>query len=137
VKSVRTREIEIHYLDRGSGPPLLMVHGFPFDHSMWRSQVKSMASRCRVIAPDLRGFGRSPAVGEQVTMEQFADDLAGLLDQIGISEPVVYCGLSMGGYIGFQFWRKYRARLRGLVLCDTRAVAASWPTACFAKVRSR
>ena len=55
-----------------------------------------------------------------VTMEQFADDLAGLLDALGIREPVVFCGLSMGGYIAFQFWRKYAARLRGLMLCDTR-----------------
>ena len=58
-------------------------------------------------------------------MGQFADDLAALLDALGIAEPVVYCGLSMGGYIAFQFWRKYAARLRGLILCDTRAAADS------------
>jgi 3-oxoadipate enol-lactonase len=56
-------------------------------------------------------------------MEQFADDLAGMLDALRIDEPIVYCGLSMGGYIAFQFWRKYAARLRGLILCDTRAAA--------------
>ena len=56
-------------------------------------------------------------------MEQFADDLAGLLDALEIAEPVVLCGLSMGGYIALQFWRKYAARLRGLILCDTRAAA--------------
>lgn len=56
-------------------------------------------------------------------MDQYADDLAGLLDGLGIREPVVLCGLSMGGYVAFQFWRKYAARLRGLILCDTRATA--------------
>ena len=105
--------------------PLLLVHGFPLDHTMWAAQIEAISSRCRVIAPDLRGFGRSPPAGERTTMEQFADDLAGLLDAIGISEPVVYCGLSMGGYIGWQFWRKHANRLRGLILCDTRATADS------------
>ncbi len=56
-------------------------------------------------------------------MEQFADDLAGLLDALGIAEPVVLCGLSMGGYIAIRCWRKYAARLRALILCDTRAAA--------------
>ena len=65
-------------------------------------------------------------------MEQFADDLAALLDALAIGEPVVYCGLSMGGYIAFQFWRKYAERLRGLILCDTRA-AADTPEAAAAR----
>jgi pimeloyl-ACP methyl ester carboxylesterase len=86
----------------------------------------------RVIAPDLRGFGRSPARGEIVTMQQFADDLAALLDGLKIEEPIVLCGLSMGGYVALQFWRKYAARLRGLVLCDTRA-AADGPEAAAAR----
>jgi pimeloyl-ACP methyl ester carboxylesterase len=86
-----------------------------------------------VIAPDLRGLGRSPAADGKVTMEQFADDLAALLDGLGIAEPVVFCGLSMGGYIALQFWHKHRARLRGLVLCDTRA-AADTPAAAAARL---
>ena len=65
-------------------------------------------------------------------MAQFADDLAALLDALGISEPVVLCGLSMGGYIAFQFWRRHAARLRGLILCDTRA-AADTPEAAAAR----
>ena len=65
----------------------------------------------------------SPHGDEKVTMDQFADDLAALLDALAIREPVVLCGLSMGGYIAFQFWRKYATRLRGLILCDTRATA--------------
>lgn len=110
-------------LDRGSGAPLLLVHGFPLDHTMWAGQIAELSNSVRVIAPDLRGFGSSPTRGEKATMVQFADDLAALLDHLAIREPVVLCGLSMGGYIAFQFWRKYADRLRGLILCDTRAAA--------------
>jgi len=144
VKSLSVCGTELHYVDRGQGRPVLFVHGFPLDHTMWAEQIDAISQQCRVIAPDLRGFGRSGKgdrsnlperpegccaqigpVPFAATMEQFADDLAALLDALGISEPVVYCGLSMGGYIAFQFWRKYAERLRGLVLCDTRAAADS------------
>jgi 3-oxoadipate enol-lactonase len=123
VKTIQANGIELRCVDQGGGLPLLLVHGFPLDHSMWAGQIEELSSHCRVIAPDLRGFGASPAVGDKVTMDQFADDLAALLDGLDVTERIVYCGLSMGGYIAFQFWRRYHARLRGLVLCDTRAVA--------------
>jgi len=101
---------------------------------MWAGQIDSLSSRCRVIAPDLRGFGRSRKItDEKVTMADFADDLAGLLDALKISEPIVFCGLSMGGYIALKFWRSYAARLRGMILCDTRA-AADTPEAAAARV---
>jgi pimeloyl-ACP methyl ester carboxylesterase len=73
----------------------------------------------------LRGFGASQAQGETVTMEELADDLAALLDALQIQQPLTFCGLSMGGYVAFQFVRKYAARLRSLVLCDTRTAADS------------
>lgn len=109
--------------DQGSGLPVVLVHGFPLDHAMWDAQITALSARQRVLAPDLRGFGESGVTEGTVTMEQFADDLADLLDAAGIREPAVLCGLSMGGYVAFEFWRKYAARLRGLVLCDTRANA--------------
>jgi pimeloyl-ACP methyl ester carboxylesterase len=115
--------------DRGSGRPLVLVHGFPLDHTMWEAQIEALSGRWRVIAPDLRGFGQSGVSAGTVTMEQFADDVAGLLEALEIREPVVLCGLSMGGYVAWQFWRKYAARLRGLILCDTRADADSTETA--------
>ncbi len=124
MKSLSVGGAEICCVERGAGLPLVFVHGFPLDHTMWAAQIDGLSSRCRVIAADLPGFGRSPAsFSPKVTMEQFADHLAGLLDGLAISEPVVLCGLSMGGYVAFQFWRKYAARLRGLILCDTRSVA--------------
>lgn len=113
--------VELAFVDRGTGPPVLLVHGFPLDHSMWDAQIDALSEKYRVIAPDLRGFGRSTVTDGAVAMEQFADDLAALLDALEIDESITFCGLSMGGYVAWAFWRKYRTRLRGLILCDTRA----------------
>lgn len=117
------------FIDRGQGRVLLLAHGFPMDHAMWSAQIETLSKNHRVIAVDLRGFGQSEATEASTTMEQFADDLAALLDALGIDEPVVLAGLSMGGYVALAFWRKYASRLRGLILCDTRAEADSPETA--------
>ncbi len=117
--------VELAAVDRGTGLPLLLVHGFPLNHSLWQAQIDVCSERCHVIAPDLRGFGTSSVTEGEVSMEQMADDLAGLLDTMGIQEPVVYGGLSMGGYIAWEFWRRHRPRVAGLILCDTRAAADS------------
>ncbi|MCA9055715.1 MAG: alpha/beta fold hydrolase [Planctomycetaceae bacterium] len=109
----------------GNGPPLLFVHGFPLDGSMWRSQAEAFSATHTVIVPDLRGFGRSDVTTGTVTMARFADDLAEMLDELGVTEPVCLCGLSMGGYVAFEFERRHRTRLSALVLCDTRAIADS------------
>jgi pimeloyl-ACP methyl ester carboxylesterase len=128
MKTLTVNGVRLATVDRGSGPPVLLVHGFPLDHSMWEGQIEALSGRFRVIAPDLRGFGQSgerclPSFPDTITMDQFADDLAALVDALGVGGPVVLCGLSMGGYIAFAFCRKYPARLRGLILCDTRAAA--------------
>lgn len=123
MKDIHVNGIRLAYRDEGSGKPLLLIHAFPLDHSMWDSQVEAFSSRRRVLVPDLRGFGRSQLGAEVVTMEQFADDLAGLLAALRIEEPVTVGGLSMGGYIAFAFWRKYPERIASLLLCDTKAKA--------------
>jgi pimeloyl-ACP methyl ester carboxylesterase len=92
---------------------------------MWQGQIDVFSPRYRVLAPDLRGFGASDVRGETVTMEDFADDLAAILDALDVRGPIALCGLSMGGYIAFRFAAKYAARLRSLILCDTRAAADS------------
>ena len=125
MKTVLVHGVSLATIDQGKGRPILLVHAFPLDHSMWDAQIAALAARWRVIAPDLRGFGRSAVTEGTVTMEQMADDLAGLLDALGVAEPIVYCGLSMGGYVGWEFYRKQASRLRGMILCDTRAIAAS------------
>lgn len=116
-------DLELHVLDAGTGPPLLLVHGFPLDHTMWREQIHEFARTHHVIAPDLRGFGQSDVTPGTVSMRQYADDLARLLDALRVSEPVCFCGLSMGGYIAWQFFQHHRSRLAALILCDTRALA--------------
>ena len=123
MKTIRCGRVDLNVLDQGAGRPVLLVHGFPLDHRMWRRQVEALSPTYRVIAPDLRGFGGSGGTAGTVTMEDFADDLNLLLDGLEVAEPVTFCGLSMGGYIAWQFWKKYPARLRSLVLADTRAAA--------------
>lgn len=117
--------VSLNFVERGTGTPLLFVHGFPLDHSMWSGQIDGLADECRVIAPDLRGFGASGVTAGTVTMEQFADDVAALLDSLAIAEPIVFCGLSMGGYVAWQFALRHKQRLAKLIVSDTRAVADS------------
>jgi pimeloyl-ACP methyl ester carboxylesterase len=123
MKQILVGDLSMAVLQRGiQGPPLLLVHGFPLTHAMWQPQIDFFADRCRVIAPDLRGFGATNLPAGNSSMEQMADDLAGLLDALQIDKPVTFCGLSMGGYVGWEFFRKHRPRLAGLIQCDTRAV---------------
>src|SRR5690606_29944369 len=116
MKKQRVGDLEMAVVERGSGPVLLLVHGFPLDHQMWQPQLDALSADFRVIAPDLRGFGATglttdTELPERITMEQLADDMARLLDALAIDEPVHFCGLSMGGYVAWQFWRKYPERL--------------------------
>lgn len=115
--------LTLHVHDQGAGPPWLFVHGFPLDHTMWQPHFDRIARTHRVLAPDLRGFGASDVVPGSATMSQMADDLADLLDRLAIREPVTFCGLSMGGYVAWQFWKRHPQKLRALILCDTRAIA--------------
>lgn len=111
--------IEIGYDDVGSGDAVVFLHGFPHHRALWASQVAALVDRARCIAPDLRGFGES-SVHPPYSVDQYADDLAALLDSLRIERAVV-CGLSMGGYVALAFWRRHRARVRALILMDTRA----------------
>lgn len=113
--------LEIGYDDVGTGLPVLFVHAFPLNRTMWAPQVSALVERCRCIAADLRGFGES-SVAPPYSMEQYADDIAHLLDQLRV-EKVVLVGCSMGGYVSFAFWRRHRDRVRALVLADTKATA--------------
>lgn len=122
MKKIAINGIPWATLDRGRGTPLLLVHGFPLDHTMWDAQIEALSPGHRVIAPDLRGFGQSGVTDGKISMQEFADDLATLLGELNVEGPVVLCGLSMGGYVALEFWRRHRPRLGALVLCDTRAV---------------
>lgn len=116
---------ELHFLDEGRGTPLLLVHGFPLDHTMWKWQIAEFSKQCRVIAPDLRGFGQSSVLPGLATMQRMADDLAELIHSLKLSQPLIFCGLSMGGYVAWQFVIRHRELVSKLTLCDTRAIADS------------
>ena len=123
IKTRTVNGVELAFVDQGTGNPVVLAHGFPLDHTMWDAQIDALSKDYRVIAPDLRGFGLSGVTEGTVTMQQLADDLAALLDALRIEQPIVLCGLSMGGYVALQFWQDHGTRLAGLILCDTRAVA--------------
>ena len=106
---------------RGEGPAILFVHGYPLDRTIWRDQIDGLDGYRR-IAPDLRGMGQSDAPDLGYGMGTYAADLAALLDALGEDE-VVLCGLSLGGYVVFEFLRQWRRRARGVILVATRAEA--------------
>jgi len=108
----------------GAGIPLVLVHGFPLDRTLWSPQVDELSKVARVIAPDLRGFGASRLPSEPVAIETYADDVSGLLDALAIPRAVI-AGLSMGGYIALALCRRHAERVRGLILADTRAAPDS------------
>ena len=119
MKSVQVRGIEIVYTDTGRGAPIMLLHGYPLNHSMWDEQVAVLGAKCRVIAPDLRGHGATTATPGPALMEEMAQDVAALMDELNIERAVVG-GLSMGGYVAFAFYHLFRERVRALILADTR-----------------
>ena len=118
-------ECSMYHLDEGQGAPLVFIHGFPLDHTMWRYQIAEFRSTHRVLAVDLPGFGQSPAAPGEMSIIGFADQLAEFLDGIEITERITLCGLSMGGSIALQFALRHPQRLSRLILCDCRAAADS------------
>lgn len=113
--------LELACDDVGSGMPLLFIHGWPHDRSLWAAQLSGLQTQARCIAPDLRGFGDS-SVAPPFSIDQYADDLAALMAMLGIERAIV-CGLSMGGYVAMSMLRRHRSLVRGLILASTRATA--------------
>lgn len=121
---VTTHGVTIEYDDIGNGVPLILIHGFPHDRTLWRYQLEGLQSVARVIALDLRGFGSSSDTPDVMHMDDYAEDVKALLDSLGIEQPVIG-GLSMGGYIALAYVKKYADHMRGLILSNTRAAADS------------
>ncbi len=109
--------------DDGPGPLVVLLHGFPLDRTMWEHQVEALGTLYRVITPDLRGLGESPTPAEISTIDEMADDVIELLDALGLDEPVVLGGLSMGGYVALSIAARHPQRLRALMLLDTKSQA--------------
>lgn len=121
--SETTDDFSMSYIDSCDQLAILCIHGFPLNSAMWEPQVEDLAHYARVIAPDLRGHGRSDVTPAPYSMGQLADDCLDLLDFLGIFRPVVLCGLSMGGYVAFEFFRRYPDRVAGIILASTKAKA--------------
>jgi 3-oxoadipate enol-lactonase len=110
--------------DQVSTVPVVLLHGFPHDAELWSAQVADHATSMpgtRLLLPDLPGFGGSAPLTEP-NMDGYADAIAALLDAAGVDTAVIG-GLSMGGYVAFAFWRRHAARVRALILMDTKAEA--------------
>jgi pimeloyl-ACP methyl ester carboxylesterase len=113
--------MKIEFEEHGKGKPLVLLHAFPLSRAMWKSQVEALAAEnCRVITPDLRGFGENHSFSDINTMEDMAQDIFELLETLKIERAIVG-GLSMGGYITFNFLKKFPEKIAALVLCDTNA----------------
>jgi len=119
---IKSGDADIFYEVLGSGPPVVLLHPFPANRDLWKPAAQALVSHYRVILPDLRGHGDS-GIGEgPATMEKHGADIARILDHEEVRRAP-FVGVSIGGYVLFEFWRKYRTRIEALVLCDTKAQA--------------
>jgi 3-oxoadipate enol-lactonase len=120
--AVKSSDAEIVYWELGDGPPVVLLHPFPTNHELWLPVAQTLATRYRVLLPDLRGHSDS-GVGEgPATMEKHAADISRLMDDAGVGRAPLL-GVSIGGYVLFEFWRRHRGRVAALGLCNTKAPA--------------
>ena len=119
---IRSDDAEIVYWTLGDGPPVVLLHPFPVNHEFWLPVAESLSTRYRLILPDLRAHGDSDVGEGPATMDKHAADLARIMDDAQVPRaPII--GVSIGGYLLFEFWRKHRARVAALGLCNTKAPA--------------
>src|SRR2546421_2520023 len=119
-------DVDLYVRESGTGVPLVLLHAFPLNSAMWLSQREGLVDDCRVITPDLRGFGGTPLGVDEPSLDVLADDIARLLESNDLDQ-VVLGGLSMGGYVAMAFVRRHADRVRALLLADTKAIADPEP----------
>ncbi len=125
IRQVKNGDAEIVYrVLGGDGPPAVLLHPFPANHEFWLPAAEALATRYRVVLPDLRGHGDSEAGDGPATVEKHAADIARVMDDADIGRAAMI-GVSIGGYVLFEFWRRYRGRVAALGLCNTKASADS------------
>ncbi len=120
--SIRSSDAQLYYKVIGDGPAVVLLHPFPLNHSFWAAIVPKLSSRFRAITPDLRGHGTSQLGDGPATMQKLAGDLAQICREEKTGKAV-FVGVSIGGYLLFEFWRRYREQVGALVLANTRAGA--------------
>ncbi len=104
----------------GSGPPLILLHGFPLDRRMWQFQWSALASDFHVIVPELQGFGMSTLGQPQVSLADLADDIETVRSHLAAETRIHLCGLSMGGYVALEYWQRHRRHLAAIILANTK-----------------
>jgi len=122
MSKILIRGLEFGYEAAGAGTPVVLLHGFPFNRTLWTEQIEALGPHHRVLAPDLRGHGETAATSAVATMEEMAQDVSELMEKLNFSRSAV-CGLSMGGYVALALYRMFPLRVRALVLADSRATA--------------
>jgi 3-oxoadipate enol-lactonase len=115
-------DLSVYISGNNESKTMLFVHGFPFDHTMWQTQVDEFSKDYKCVSFDIRGLGESPAGDGQFTMESFVDDLETILDELKLNRPIL-CGLSMGGYISLRALERIQEKFSASILCDTRSEA--------------
>ena len=124
-KFIKVNEIEIYFTDSGKGDiPIIFIHGFPFDKSIWKPQEEFLNLFYRVITYDIRGYGNSIVDKKNPTIDLYADDLISFMNAMHIEKAIV-CGLSMGGYILLNAVNRYPDKFEALILADTQCIADS------------
>lgn len=121
MEKINVKDVQLAYERQGKGTPLVLIHGYPLDHHLWDEVVPLLKDTFDVITPDLRGFGESTLADSSPTMDDYAADLAGLLDYLGIQKTAI-AGHSMGGYVALAFARLYPERVAGLGLVSSQVL---------------
>lgn len=124
MQKININGIELAYTRHGEASPLVLLHGYPLDGSIWSEVVPLLTDKFELIIPDLRGFGESTTADTPYTMDTFASDVSGLLDHLGIEKTAI-AGHSMGGYVALAFAKLYPERVSGLALISSQALADS------------
>ncbi len=124
MKSIIANNLQISYLDVGSGPALLLLHGFSLDHTMWKNQINDLEKKYRIIVPDLRGSGLTGNSSEEVTLPMIADDMSAFIDALNITS-VAIAGFSMGGYILLEMLLRNPLPICAAAFISTRSAADS------------
>lgn len=122
MSTFRSDAAQLFYEAEGAGPPIVLLHPFPLDHNFWSGERERLCTRYRTIFPDLRAHGDSELGDGPATMQKHADDVARLCHEERINKAF-FVGVSIGGYVLFEFWRRHRERISALVLANTRAGA--------------
>lgn len=122
MKKIKLNGIELAYERRGKGMPLVLIHGYPLDHSIWNETISQLENDFDLILPDVRGFGESTTFDAPYTLSDIANDLAALLDSLGV-ERTTLAGHSMGGYIALAFAKAFPERVTGLALVSSQTAS--------------